>query len=98
MPRLEIGAVADFILLEGADWAEAISQPRAPDRFSGPDGPKRRTLPHDPDLATLASISGPLADVPCSDDPKLVEAKSKDLLLVFPILKDLLDSRIAQLW
>lgn len=30
VPRLEIGAVADFILLEGADWAEAISQPRAP--------------------------------------------------------------------
>ncbi|MDP2081832.1 MAG: amidohydrolase family protein [Pseudotabrizicola sp.] len=31
--RLTVGAPADFILIEGADWTEALSNPRAPRRI-----------------------------------------------------------------
>ncbi len=30
VPRLAVGAPADFILIEGADWTEALSSPRTP--------------------------------------------------------------------
>lgn len=46
---------------------------------------------------TLAAFRAEIADIPCYDDPKLLEAKSKDYHWYSPILKAELEGRVAQL-
>lgn len=46
---------------------------------------------------TLAAFRSEIGDIPCFDDAKYVAAKSKDYYWYSPILKDLLDDRVAQL-
>ena len=46
---------------------------------------------------TLAAFRTDIGEIPCYDDAKFVSAKSKDYHWYSPILKDLLESRVAQL-
>ena len=46
---------------------------------------------------TLAAFRAEIGEIPCYDDAKFVAAKSKDYYWYSPILKDLLDSHVAQL-
>ncbi len=48
-------------------------------------------------VETLTAFRAAIGDIPCSDDAKLLEAKSKDYYWYSPILKDLLDDRQGQL-
>lgn len=45
----------------------------------------------------LAAFKAAIGDIPCYDDAKLVEAKSKDYYWYSPILKAQLDDRVGQL-
>ncbi|MDO8882265.1 FAD-binding oxidoreductase [Pseudotabrizicola sp.] len=45
----------------------------------------------------LAAFKAAIGEVPCSDEARLLEAKSKDYYWYSPILKDLLDHRAADL-
>lgn len=46
---------------------------------------------------TLAAFRAEIGDIPCYDDPKLLDAKSKDYYWYSPILKAELDAHVGQL-
>jgi FAD/FMN-containing dehydrogenase len=46
---------------------------------------------------TLAEFRSAIGDIPCTDEVKVLETKSKDYFWYSPILKELLDDRAAQL-
>lgn len=46
---------------------------------------------------TLAAFRAAIGDIPCYDDPKLLDAKSKDYYWYSPILKAELDGQVGQL-